>query len=113
MVSGGVAIAAETKVDKDIQIYVHYPVQLKVGGKFSEDMGVRIRRPSTFQGITKKEANKVIIPEGDFKTKEDGAKKRRLSFAIKKTKEEHNSKEKDRRSPMSKTRLDHRKTTLK
>eukprot|EP00972_Heterocapsa_arctica_P086360 12728803-Heterocapsa_arctica.AAC.1 len=39
MVSGGLAIAAETKVDKDTHIYAHYPVQLKVGGKLSEDMG--------------------------------------------------------------------------
>eukprot|EP00972_Heterocapsa_arctica_P052564 7733462-Heterocapsa_arctica.AAC.1 len=54
MVSGGLAIAEETRADKDTQIYSHYPVQLKVGG--SEDMGVRIRRPSAFQGITKKEA---------------------------------------------------------
>eukprot|EP00972_Heterocapsa_arctica_P038527 5676835-Heterocapsa_arctica.AAC.1 len=33
MVSGGLAIAAETRVDKDTQIYSHYPVQLKIGGK--------------------------------------------------------------------------------
>eukprot|EP00972_Heterocapsa_arctica_P019951 2943124-Heterocapsa_arctica.AAC.1 len=33
-------------------------------------MGVRIRRPSAFQGITNKEAKKGIIPEGDFQTKE-------------------------------------------
>eukprot|EP00972_Heterocapsa_arctica_P055820 8233915-Heterocapsa_arctica.AAC.1 len=39
MVSGGLAIAAETIVYTDIHIYVHYPVQLKVGGKLSEDMG--------------------------------------------------------------------------
>eukprot|EP00972_Heterocapsa_arctica_P086290 12719426-Heterocapsa_arctica.AAC.1 len=45
MVSGGLALAAETKVDKDIRIYAHYPVQLKVGGELSEDMGQRIRRP--------------------------------------------------------------------
>eukprot|EP00972_Heterocapsa_arctica_P094583 13948123-Heterocapsa_arctica.AAC.1 len=70
MVSGGLAIAAETRVDKDTQIYAYYPVQLKVGGKLSEDMGVRIRRPSAFQGITKKEAKKGVIPEGDFKTRE-------------------------------------------
>eukprot|EP00972_Heterocapsa_arctica_P015110 2224813-Heterocapsa_arctica.AAC.1 len=70
MVSGGLALAAETKVDKDTQIYVHYPVQLKVGGKLSEDMGQRIRGPSAFQGLTKKEAKKGIIPEGDSNTKE-------------------------------------------
>eukprot|EP00972_Heterocapsa_arctica_P030923 4548143-Heterocapsa_arctica.AAC.1 len=45
MVSGGLALAAETEVDKDTQIYAHYPVQLKLGGKLSEDMGQRIRRP--------------------------------------------------------------------
>eukprot|EP00972_Heterocapsa_arctica_P006036 889376-Heterocapsa_arctica.AAC.1 len=33
-------------------------------------MGVRIRRPSAFQGITKKEAKKGNIPEGDFNIKE-------------------------------------------
>eukprot|EP00972_Heterocapsa_arctica_P089347 13174153-Heterocapsa_arctica.AAC.1 len=33
-------------------------------------MGVRIKRPSAFQGITKKEAKKGTIPEGDFKTTE-------------------------------------------
>eukprot|EP00972_Heterocapsa_arctica_P039110 5759141-Heterocapsa_arctica.AAC.1 len=70
MVSGGLAIAAETRVDKDTLIYSHYPVQLNIGGKLSQDMGVRIRRPSAFQGITKKEAKKGNTPEGDFNTKE-------------------------------------------
>eukprot|EP00972_Heterocapsa_arctica_P053990 7953620-Heterocapsa_arctica.AAC.1 len=31
MVSGGLALAAETKVDNDTQIRAHYPVQLKIG----------------------------------------------------------------------------------
>eukprot|EP00972_Heterocapsa_arctica_P089406 13181614-Heterocapsa_arctica.AAC.1 len=70
MVSGGLALAAETKVDKDTQIDAHYPAQLKVGGKLSEYMGQRIRRLSAFQGLTKKEAKQGIIPEGDFTTKE-------------------------------------------
>eukprot|EP00972_Heterocapsa_arctica_P083812 12350722-Heterocapsa_arctica.AAC.1 len=70
MVSGGLAIAAETKVDKYTQLYSHYPVQLTIGGKLSEDLGVSIRRPSAFLGITKKEAKKGSISEGDFKTKE-------------------------------------------
>eukprot|EP00972_Heterocapsa_arctica_P041869 6173934-Heterocapsa_arctica.AAC.1 len=48
MVSGGLAIAAETRVGEDTLIFSHYPAQLKVGGKLSEDMGVRIRRPSFF-----------------------------------------------------------------
>eukprot|EP00972_Heterocapsa_arctica_P093651 13815301-Heterocapsa_arctica.AAC.1 len=37
-VSGGLAIAAETKFDKETTIYSHYPVQLKIGGKLSEDL---------------------------------------------------------------------------
>eukprot|EP00972_Heterocapsa_arctica_P079069 11657669-Heterocapsa_arctica.AAC.1 len=49
MVSGGLALAAETRDDKDTQLFSHYPVQFKVGGELSEDMGVRIRRPSAFQ----------------------------------------------------------------
>eukprot|EP00972_Heterocapsa_arctica_P022584 3322711-Heterocapsa_arctica.AAC.1 len=70
MVSGGLALAAETKVDKDTHTYAHYPVQLNAGGKLSEDMGQRIRRPSAFHGLTKKEAKKGIIPLGYFTTKE-------------------------------------------
>eukprot|EP00972_Heterocapsa_arctica_P085470 12596967-Heterocapsa_arctica.AAC.1 len=70
MVSGGLGIAAETKVDKDTQLFSHYPVHFKIGGKLSEDLGVRIRRPIAFLGITKKEAKKGSIPEGDFKTQE-------------------------------------------
>eukprot|EP00972_Heterocapsa_arctica_P078023 11505436-Heterocapsa_arctica.AAC.1 len=69
MVSGGLAIAAATQVDKDTQLFSHYPVQPTIGGTFSEYLGVRIRRPSAFIGITKKEANHNIIPEGDFKPK--------------------------------------------
>eukprot|EP00972_Heterocapsa_arctica_P032573 4798226-Heterocapsa_arctica.AAC.1 len=70
MVSGGLALAAETKVYKETHIYALYPAQLKVGGKLSEDMGQMIRRPSVVQGITKKEAKKGIVPEGEFTTKE-------------------------------------------
>eukprot|EP00972_Heterocapsa_arctica_P010594 1554940-Heterocapsa_arctica.AAC.1 len=39
MVSGGLAIAADIKVDKDTQLLSHYPVQLNIGGKLSEDLG--------------------------------------------------------------------------
>eukprot|EP00972_Heterocapsa_arctica_P001616 231040-Heterocapsa_arctica.AAC.1 len=39
MVSGGLAIAAETKEDKYTQLYSHYPVQLTIGGKLGEDLG--------------------------------------------------------------------------
>eukprot|EP00972_Heterocapsa_arctica_P077548 11437613-Heterocapsa_arctica.AAC.1 len=49
MVSGGLALSAETKVDPDTQIYSHYPVILRVGGTLSEDMGQRIKRPMAFQ----------------------------------------------------------------
>eukprot|EP00972_Heterocapsa_arctica_P051851 7627601-Heterocapsa_arctica.AAC.1 len=70
MVSGGLAIEAATKVDEDTQLFSHYPVQFQIGGKFCEDLGVRIRRPSALVGITKKEAKNSIIPEGVFKTKE-------------------------------------------
>ncbi len=52
------------------QIFSHYPVQLKIGGRLSNDLGVRIRRANAFVGMTKKEVKKGIIPEGDFKTKE-------------------------------------------
>eukprot|EP00972_Heterocapsa_arctica_P020377 3006132-Heterocapsa_arctica.AAC.1 len=113
MVSGGLALAAETKVDKDAQICARYPVQLKVGGKLSEYMGQRIRRPSVFQGLTKKEAKKGIIPEGYFITKEDGIKNQRLTSVTKKTKEEHSSKAEDRRLHMSKTPSALHKTTHK
>eukprot|EP00972_Heterocapsa_arctica_P066543 9819550-Heterocapsa_arctica.AAC.1 len=39
MVSGGLAIAAETNVDKDTPIFSHYPEQLKIGGRLSNDLG--------------------------------------------------------------------------
>eukprot|EP00972_Heterocapsa_arctica_P081368 11994658-Heterocapsa_arctica.AAC.1 len=70
MVSGGLAIAAETKVDKDIQLYSHYPVQLNLGGRLSEHLGVRIRKASAFVGLTKEEVKTGTFPEGDFKTKD-------------------------------------------
>eukprot|EP00972_Heterocapsa_arctica_P112829 16434003-Heterocapsa_arctica.AAC.1 len=70
MVSGGLAIAAETNVDKDAQIYSLYPVQLKIGGRLSNDLGVRIRRANAFDGMTKKEVKKSIIPEGEFNATE-------------------------------------------
>ncbi len=69
MVSGGLAINAGTRVDKDTHIFSHYPVHLEVGGTLSEDMGPIIRRPNTFKGFTKKEAKKKSIPEGSFETK--------------------------------------------
>ncbi len=69
MVSGGLAIAAETTVIKDTQIFSHYPVQLRIGGALSEDLGNRIRRPNVFAGMTKQEVKDFEFPEGDFKTK--------------------------------------------
>eukprot|EP00972_Heterocapsa_arctica_P009881 1453156-Heterocapsa_arctica.AAC.1 len=35
MVSGGLAMAAESKVESDTQIYAHSLVKLKVGGELS------------------------------------------------------------------------------
>eukprot|EP00972_Heterocapsa_arctica_P099660 14704857-Heterocapsa_arctica.AAC.1 len=55
MVSGGLAIAAGTNVDKDTHIYSHFPVQLKIGGRLREDLGLRIRKANAFEGMTKKE----------------------------------------------------------
>jgi hypothetical protein len=68
LVSGGLAITAETHVEEDTHIFTHYPVHLKIGGKLSEDLGLRIRRPTELQGKTKKEVKKWDIPEGDFET---------------------------------------------
>ena len=68
LVSGSLAINAETHVDEDSIIHSHCPVYLKIGGKLSEDLGSRIRRPTEFKGETKKEIKKWDIPEGDFET---------------------------------------------
>eukprot|EP00972_Heterocapsa_arctica_P012726 1869185-Heterocapsa_arctica.AAC.1 len=70
MVSGGLAIAAETNVDKGTSIYSHYPVQLNIGGRLSNDLGVRIIRANAFDGMTKQKVKKSVIPEGSFNTKE-------------------------------------------
>eukprot|EP00972_Heterocapsa_arctica_P065927 9727518-Heterocapsa_arctica.AAC.1 len=64
MVSGGLALTAESKAKGDTQIYAHYPVRLRVGGELSNDMGQRIQRPMAFQGLTKKEAKTRDTPEG-------------------------------------------------
>eukprot|EP00972_Heterocapsa_arctica_P061174 9020675-Heterocapsa_arctica.AAC.1 len=66
MVSGGLALSADTNVDPDTQMYAHYPVRLRVGGILSKDMGQRIKRPMAFQSLTKQEARTGNIPEGDF-----------------------------------------------
>eukprot|EP00972_Heterocapsa_arctica_P100082 14758988-Heterocapsa_arctica.AAC.1 len=39
---------------------------MNVGGKLSEDMGSRIKRPLDFQGITRKEANNKMPTDGTF-----------------------------------------------
>ncbi len=46
LVSGSLAINAETHVEEDSIIHSHCPVYLKIGGKLSEDLGSRIRRPT-------------------------------------------------------------------
>eukprot|EP00972_Heterocapsa_arctica_P080944 11928951-Heterocapsa_arctica.AAC.1 len=68
MVSGGLALSAEIKVDQDTHIYAHYPVILRVGGSLSKYMGQRIKRPMAFQGLTREEARTRDTPEGDFRT---------------------------------------------
>eukprot|EP00972_Heterocapsa_arctica_P037988 5591904-Heterocapsa_arctica.AAC.1 len=90
MVSGGLAIAAETKVDNDTQLYSQYPVHLKIGRKLSEDSGVRIRRPSavTFQKEISKPKKDPLMKIGS-----DGTKRRKLTSATKKIRGEYNSKE--------------------
>ena len=62
LVSGGLAITAETHVEEDTHIFTHYPVHLKIGGKLSEDLGLRIRRPTELQGQTNKISQKVGHP---------------------------------------------------
>eukprot|EP00972_Heterocapsa_arctica_P019263 2842727-Heterocapsa_arctica.AAC.1 len=52
--TAGLANGAESKVEGDIAIVKHSPVRLKVGGKLSEDMGVKMKRPKAFQGMTRK-----------------------------------------------------------
>eukprot|EP00972_Heterocapsa_arctica_P000217 31388-Heterocapsa_arctica.AAC.1 len=63
MVSGGLAIGAETKVDNDTHIFSYYPVRLKIGGKLSEDLGSRIRKVKAFEGMTKQEVKTSVVPE--------------------------------------------------
>eukprot|EP00972_Heterocapsa_arctica_P095287 14053636-Heterocapsa_arctica.AAC.1 len=81
MVSGGLAIGAETSVDTDTQLYAHYPVKLKIGGELSQDLGVRIRRPNAFD------------VEHCRKTGSDGTRKPNCILAIKRTKENKSSRE--------------------
>eukprot|EP00972_Heterocapsa_arctica_P056263 8300928-Heterocapsa_arctica.AAC.1 len=40
---------------------------MTIGGKLSEDMGSRIRRPMDFQGMTRKEAKYNMPTDGVFK----------------------------------------------
>eukprot|EP00972_Heterocapsa_arctica_P037715 5551037-Heterocapsa_arctica.AAC.1 len=70
MVSGGLALSAETKVEGDTPIYSHYPFKLRIGGNLSKDVGQRIKRPMAFQGLPRKEARTREVPEGDFISKE-------------------------------------------
>eukprot|EP00972_Heterocapsa_arctica_P032720 4819555-Heterocapsa_arctica.AAC.1 len=63
MVSGGLALSAESKVEGDTPIYAHYPVKLRVGGTLSTFMGQRIRRPMACQGLPREEAHTREAPE--------------------------------------------------
>eukprot|EP00972_Heterocapsa_arctica_P087047 12830923-Heterocapsa_arctica.AAC.1 len=71
MVSGGLALAAETKVEGDTPIYAHYLVRLSIGANLSKYMGQIIKRPMAFQGLTRKEARTRDVPEDGF-TKKKG-----------------------------------------
>eukprot|EP00972_Heterocapsa_arctica_P090957 13419869-Heterocapsa_arctica.AAC.1 len=50
-------------VNNDTHISGHSPVRLNIGGKLSEDMGSRIKRPVYSQGITRTKA-RVNSPIG-------------------------------------------------
>eukprot|EP00972_Heterocapsa_arctica_P020458 3017023-Heterocapsa_arctica.AAC.1 len=56
-------------VNNDTHISGHSPVMLNVGGKLSEDMRSRIKRPVDFQGITRKEATNGMPTDGTFTMK--------------------------------------------
>eukprot|EP00972_Heterocapsa_arctica_P051967 7643997-Heterocapsa_arctica.AAC.1 len=42
---------------------------MTIGGKLSEDMGSRIRKPMDFQGMTRKEAKNNMPTDGKYKLK--------------------------------------------
>eukprot|EP00972_Heterocapsa_arctica_P091533 13501897-Heterocapsa_arctica.AAC.1 len=42
---------------------------MTIGGKLSEDMGSRIKRPIDFQGMTRKEAKNHMPTDGNFNLK--------------------------------------------
>eukprot|EP00972_Heterocapsa_arctica_P107128 15783976-Heterocapsa_arctica.AAC.1 len=63
MVSGGLALSAESKVESDTPIDAHCPVKVRVGGSLSKYTGQRIRRPMAFQGLNRKEARHRDVPE--------------------------------------------------
>eukprot|EP00972_Heterocapsa_arctica_P087719 12936129-Heterocapsa_arctica.AAC.1 len=71
IVSGGLAMSAESKVEHDTHIYAHYPVRLQKGGRLSQDMGQIINIPILFQGLTRTEARTKDPPAGYLQTIED------------------------------------------
>eukprot|EP00972_Heterocapsa_arctica_P087901 12962389-Heterocapsa_arctica.AAC.1 len=50
-------------VNNDTHISGHSPVRLNIGGKLSEDIGSRIKRPVDFQGISRKEEQMKPLPK--------------------------------------------------
>eukprot|EP00972_Heterocapsa_arctica_P008777 1287443-Heterocapsa_arctica.AAC.1 len=66
MVCPALAISAEAMVNNDTHISGRSPVILTIGGKLSEDMGSRIKRPVYFQGIARKEARLNNPTEGTY-----------------------------------------------
>jgi hypothetical protein len=59
--------SAQALVNNDTHIQGHSPVRITIGGKLSEDMGSRIKRPTDFQGITRKEAKNNMPTDGKYK----------------------------------------------
>eukprot|EP00972_Heterocapsa_arctica_P002577 377034-Heterocapsa_arctica.AAC.1 len=45
MVSGGLALSAESKVESDTPIHAHYPVKLRVGGSLNKIWGKELGDP--------------------------------------------------------------------
>eukprot|EP00972_Heterocapsa_arctica_P058347 8607900-Heterocapsa_arctica.AAC.1 len=67
LVCSELIISAQVFVNNDTHIQGHSPVRMAIGGKLSEDMGSRIRRPMDFQGMTRKEAKNNMPTDGVFK----------------------------------------------
>eukprot|EP00972_Heterocapsa_arctica_P072500 10706441-Heterocapsa_arctica.AAC.1 len=54
MVSAGLANGTESKLEGEAAVEKPIPVRLRIGGKVSDDMGMRIRRPVAFNMLSDK-----------------------------------------------------------